>query len=66
MQIKLVVVFVIVVGYNVFLSLTTQFNYFNYFIYFYHKIQLRIEQESYTKANESGEEAQKRNPAWGS
>ena len=29
------------------------------FFFIYHKIQITIKQESYTKANESGEEAQK-------
>ena len=32
---------------------------FLFFIFIYHKIQLTIEQDRYTKANESGEEAQK-------
>ena len=31
----------------------------DYLFLFYHKIQITIKQERYTKANESGEEAQK-------
>ena len=31
-----------------------------YFYLIYHKIQITIRQDSYTKANESGEEAQKK------
>ena len=35
------------------------FHIFFTFIFFYHKIQITIKQNSYTKANESGEETQK-------
>ena len=34
-------------------------NLFIYLLVIYHKIQITIKQDSYTKANESGEEAQK-------
>ena len=35
------------------------FFHFFTFLFIYHKIQTRIKQNSYTKTNESGEEAQK-------